>query len=464
MFFDTSRCLPIGVFVMPKAGHSDQIGAAGVTLVQHAVESKLGWIFRRVEHRDTGLDAEVEVVFRGEATGLVLGLQIKSGPTYFAKRTERGWRYRGDFDHLIYWRDHNLPVVVVLVDVEEGTCYWAAIGDEVAIAGAGSSWTIEVFADDVVGAGCAQQWMDAAWARNPTDALYRYCGLHREYIALLANGGRLYLEVDDWANKTRGQAQFRLVLETAEGAETVREFGFFAGVRDPAEFAQAVFPWADVNVDEEFYEVHEDVPPDAVFQDADMPGGYLTIETSRAVGVVRPYVERAGGEVLSYRFELALNEVGESYAAFSCAAAAMETYSPHRVAKMIAGMVGWVERGQELDARLERTNEARRTVTGHHVHLGEEGARRVPTTPHSPEWFQALGVLAPQQAAMTANVLKLAGSSDVCSVCGDRPAVDYTVTGVFFPDGSPATLRLCRDCRRIREDRGEQYTELGGLA
>src|SRR5256885_805389 len=97
---------------------SDQTGAKGVTVVQLLVEEELDWIFRRIEHRDTGLDAEVEVVLGGEATGMVLGLQIKSGSSYFSESGDDGWWFRGDPDHLRYWRAHNLSVAIVLVDTK----------------------------------------------------------------------------------------------------------------------------------------------------------------------------------------------------------------------------------------------------------------------------------------------------------------------------------------------------------
>src|SRR5687767_4347259 len=103
---------------MPRVSKSDVTGAIGVTIVQLIVE-RLGWIFRREDHRDKGLDALVEVVLDGEPTGLVLGVQIKTGPSWFSETTQTGWNYRGDIAHLNYWRSHNLTVVIVLVDPQE---------------------------------------------------------------------------------------------------------------------------------------------------------------------------------------------------------------------------------------------------------------------------------------------------------------------------------------------------------
>ena len=45
--------------------------------------------------------------------------------------------------------------------------------------------------------------------------------------------------------------------------------------------------------------------------------------------------------------------------------------------------------------------------------------------PHTEEWFAALEVWNPKQAAMTRMVIASAGAPDVCSICGDDPARDY---------------------------------------
>ena len=82
-------------------------------------------------------------------------------------------------------------------------------------------------------------------------------------------------------------------------------------------------------------------------------------------------------------------------------------------------------------------------------------------TPHSPEWFKGLEELNPMQAAMTKQIIEVAGKSEVCSICGDYPTTDYKVVGVSFRPGVDATIRLCDDCRDIRrETQGESYEPL----
>ncbi|MCJ2085039.1 hypothetical protein MKK88_03385 [Methylobacterium sp. E-005] len=81
--------------------------------------------------------------------------------------------------------------------------------------------------------------------------------------------------------------------------------------------------------------------------------------------------------------------------------------------------------------------------------------------PHTPEWFKALDRQNPQQAAMTRQAIASAGRDDGCSVCGDDPATDYKLVDPRPAPGVVATLRLCDDCRGIRQAmQGETYEAL----
>ena len=65
--------------------------------------------------------------------------------------------------------------------------------------------------------------------------------------------------------------------------------------------------------------------------------------------------------------------------------------------------------------------------------------------PHSPEWFAALEEKDPHQAGLVRGLIALAGTKEVCSLCGDMPAKDYV------RDHSGESLKLCADCRTDQE-------------
>ncbi|QPB81547.1 DUF4365 domain-containing protein [Pseudoalteromonas rubra] len=86
-----------------------------------------GYIFREQSVSDYGIDAQIEVVQDGEVTGKLIALQIKSGKSQFKEKTAEGYIFRGDREHLDYWLNHSLPVLVVLCDIDNKVCYWQAV-------------------------------------------------------------------------------------------------------------------------------------------------------------------------------------------------------------------------------------------------------------------------------------------------------------------------------------------------
>ncbi len=81
--------------------------------------------------------------------------------------------------------------------------------------------------------------------------------------------------------------------------------------------------------------------------------------------------------------------------------------------------------------------------------------------PHTKEWFAALNKVNPQQASQTEQIIKLAGSKNVCSVCGDEESREYQILKMKFARDVVASIRLCDDCRQIRGDTmGENFVPL----
>jgi len=78
--------------------------------------------------------------------------------------------------------------------------------------------------------------------------------------------------------------------------------------------------------------------------------------------------------------------------------------------------------------------------------------------PNSPEWLEALEAFNPIQAVATKQIIKSAGSEEVCSICGDDEAKDYKIIANAIPKDAVATIRLCDDCLKIRGSmHGESY-------
>ena len=78
--------------------------------------------------------------------------------------------------------------------------------------------------------------------------------------------------------------------------------------------------------------------------------------------------------------------------------------------------------------------------------------------PNSETWLVALAKTNPEQAAHSKQIIELAGSTEICSICGDSPSQDYQLVGIELGSDAVATARLCKDCLMIRRNtQGEEF-------
>ena len=112
-----------------------------------------------------GIDAHLEVVSNGEASGRLLAVQIKSGNSQFAESAPGGWWFRCDADHVEYWQGHSLPVVVALYRPGTQAVYWQHVNDETLV-GTGKNWKVFVPSSQQLDEDCAQA-LSAPARRQP---------------------------------------------------------------------------------------------------------------------------------------------------------------------------------------------------------------------------------------------------------------------------------------------------------
>lgn len=110
---------------------------------------KLGYAFREQTTNDYGIDAHVEMLKDGTATGRLIALQIKSGVSQFSEKSENSIIFRSDVSHLDYWLNHSLPVLIVLYNPDSERMYWQLVSDDNAIM-TGKNWKIEIPIEQIV--------------------------------------------------------------------------------------------------------------------------------------------------------------------------------------------------------------------------------------------------------------------------------------------------------------------------
>lgn len=107
-----------------KYPNNKQTELYGVNAVRTVVNEQ-GSIFREIhQENDIGIDGILEVVKDQKSEGLLVAVQIKSGESYV--RTDR-FVVAVDQDHLDYWREFMLPVVMICYSPRADLLGWVSV-------------------------------------------------------------------------------------------------------------------------------------------------------------------------------------------------------------------------------------------------------------------------------------------------------------------------------------------------
>lgn len=302
-------------------GSSDQTSREGVEAVRLALVQDLGWYPREPSAPDYGVDLYVECATDGIPNGRLLGLQIKSGSSFFRERSNDSVVFRGSRRHLEYWLGHSLPIVVVLYDPTAKTSIWQAVTRD-AVSLTRQGWKMLVPRAQVLDVNAQAHLAEIAEDDEYTLRL-NALRADKSWMSVLGNGGRVLLDVGEWINKSSGRGSLRLTAELADGTTSLeRSREVYLGSADYAESLPLLFPWAELDIDEETYEAHDR-------QRWELEEGIYDSEDDRVLVVglsfqewreqqgqsgLRPY-EVAADEVAQWRLTLELNPLGQNFLA-----------------------------------------------------------------------------------------------------------------------------------------------------
>jgi Domain of unknown function (DUF4365) len=290
----------------------------GVTLTKLAVEKELGWLFREQPTEDYGIDAHAEIVEGEAVTGKLLALQIKSGPSWFREAGPGGWWFRPNSDHVQYWTNHSLPVVVVLVDLRTERCHWQLVSGETLVETSTGGWKMLVPEAQVLDER-AQEPLRGAAAGDAYVLRIRELQLAKPWMEMLASGTRLVVDIEEWINKTSGRGSITLGIDREDGKDPkpLASWSVFLGSASYAEIVPTLFRWADVNVHEETYDEADREQFEAecvIYDEGDRFEimDYCDWVAERGQRRLRPY-KNLSGEVDYWRLELTLNALGNAF-------------------------------------------------------------------------------------------------------------------------------------------------------
>jgi len=87
-----------------------------------------GLIWRENSVKDIGIDGQLEYVSgSGFATGRIVALQIKSGPSFFAQDDSESWQFYPEEKHRLYWERFPVPVILVLHKPDSEETFWVDV-------------------------------------------------------------------------------------------------------------------------------------------------------------------------------------------------------------------------------------------------------------------------------------------------------------------------------------------------
>jgi hypothetical protein len=98
----------------------------GVAFVQRIVD-EMDCVWRPTPNDDVGIDGEIELGKDGAATGRLIKVQVKSGPSYIKNPTGTGFEFYASSEDLAYWNKANLPVILVVYDIAKDEAFWKHI-------------------------------------------------------------------------------------------------------------------------------------------------------------------------------------------------------------------------------------------------------------------------------------------------------------------------------------------------
>lgn len=274
--------------------------------------TELGFMFREQHVGDYGIDAIIEPIGKEYLSGKLIAVQIKSGDSYFNVTNGNTVVFRGDIKHYNYWINHSLPVIIVLYSPSKDKCIWEVINKQTAIK-CKKGWKVNIPYNQTL-ENSTTQLKDLANNQSNHERRWNSLVIAKEWMLKTKEHGESILEVEEWINKSSGRGKFTLKVKEEEGEKILFEremLGF--GIKNYEQVIQELFPWANIEIDEEFYEkncYYETLDDESLSIILD--NGIELQKSYNPINKIYPYTN-AAGEVDFYRLKLTLNQIGKAF-------------------------------------------------------------------------------------------------------------------------------------------------------
>lgn len=292
---------------------SPQTERLGVSAAEYFFAQN-GWMFREQMTHDWGIDAHVEIVQSSRPTGRLVALQIKSGVSFFLEETAEAYVYRTDDKHVDYWLEHSMPVVLLLYHPDLKEMFWEKVTQQT-IESTGKHWKIAVpKQNSFSNAKFVLRAFAALTQPEPYVRRLNRLRIDRPWMELLDGDRDVYVEFDDWVNKSLPRFQLRISCD-GKTESWPMVYGPGMTIQD---LLNHYLPWAYFSLDVDAHRegAESDWAAQCYMYSDPETGTTHYSETfdewyKQPTGNLVPV--SSDGEIDTYRLVLSLNELGEAF-------------------------------------------------------------------------------------------------------------------------------------------------------
>jgi hypothetical protein len=220
---------------------SEETSRAGIVAVEAAFIA-LRWAFREQPISDFGIDAQIEKLRSdGLGTGRLIGLQIKSGPSWF-KRSGDDYVFYGQARHREYWTNHSLPVFIILHNPEPDLTLFQKVEPHLIREGKDGAWSIIIPSINVLNAANERYFLEGI-ATGEVSLRRHRLALDLSLIEQFDEQDDVYLRIEEWHNKALNFRGVEVVFNEDPEADADLEWDWMYPARGIAGFMSELLPW-----------------------------------------------------------------------------------------------------------------------------------------------------------------------------------------------------------------------------
>ena len=264
---------------------------AGLYYVSRISDGLTEFIFREQVSGATGLDAHIEINRASYKSPRIIGVKV-----FFADADNPKDSYvcNGSRDHLIYWFQHSIPILIMVYDNNIGKVFWEHLRDDNIVVSE-SGWSINVPKTQEYNEEAVRSIFEIPSYSPNLSRL----AVDRPWMDIIESGiKRLFIIAEESINRPARKGILKVNIADLDGkVEQIYDWSFFINPDLPFAYRfNELFPWASISVDKDFYIAHAD-------------GEEYSIDS---LCNIRPWKVEAG-EIAHFRLEMFLSELGKSY-------------------------------------------------------------------------------------------------------------------------------------------------------